>query len=215
MAITTNVRERARWAQRMSRTGMIDSSIERSETTEGILAIAGIEIDVAEADVEFEVDVGIFLGQVGGSTWFPGPLVAFEADRQVQFRVDEQSHLGELEVRLAAGVNHLDELAVSRPDRRVGVEDDHGLVRAEVGRPVASDRVNERAYARFGDLVAVVFHRPRRVGLELESAGEKLGESHFVREYLAAVLSFHEDRLTTLVGVRELEIDASGLGPGL
>ena len=47
----------------MSRTGTIDSCIERSETTEGILAIAGIEIYVAEADVEFEVDVGIFLGQ--------------------------------------------------------------------------------------------------------------------------------------------------------
>ena len=73
----------------MSRTGMIDSCIERSETTEGILGIAGIEIDVAEADVEFEVDVRVFLGQVGGSTWFPGPVVAFEADRQVQFRVDE------------------------------------------------------------------------------------------------------------------------------
>ena len=66
-----------------------NSCIERSETTEGILAIAGIEIDVAEADVEFEVDVRVFLGQVSGSTWFPGPFVAFEADRQVQFRVDE------------------------------------------------------------------------------------------------------------------------------
>ena len=36
-----------------------------------------------------------------------------------------------------------------------------------------------------------------------------------MREYLAAVLAFDEDRLTTLVRVRELEIDAFGLGPGL
>src|SRR5271157_1062951 len=215
MATTTNVLERASWDQRMSRTGTIDGCIERSETTEGILAIAGIEIDVAEADVEFEVDVRVFLGQVGGSTRFPGPVVAFEADRQVQFRVDEQPHLVEQEVRLAAGVNRLDELAVPRSDRHVGVEDDHGLVRAEFGRPAASDRVDERADARFGDRVTVVFHRPRRAGLELESAGEELGESHVMREYLAAVLSFDEDRLTTLIGVRELEIDAFGLGPRL
>src|SRR5271165_5429059 len=83
-------------AQRTSRTGLIDGSIERSEATEGILAIAGIEIGVAQTDVELQVDVGVFLGQVAWSALFPGPIVAFEADRQVQLRVDEEPHLVEL-----------------------------------------------------------------------------------------------------------------------
>src|SRR3954447_9479959 len=68
-------------------------SARRSEPPEGVLAVVGVEVDVAEPDVEPQVDVGVLLQQLRGTPLDPRPTVTLEADRQFLLGVDEEPYL--------------------------------------------------------------------------------------------------------------------------
>src|SRR5512144_614080 len=103
---------------------MITSLGRLSETPKGVLRIARVEINIAQSDVELQIDVRIFFEQVGRGPRFGGPVVALEANGQVQFRIDEQTNLVELEFGPALRVNGFDHRAPTRPDSHVAIEDD-------------------------------------------------------------------------------------------
>ena len=64
----------------------------RSEAAKRVRGIRDIEVDIAQSDVELEMDVGVFLGELGFGSRVPGPIESFEADRQPELLIDVHSH---------------------------------------------------------------------------------------------------------------------------